>query len=182
MLYFEDNFPNWLSGVNFKKLVTFTNGISVTGGNTSLGTVNSSLNVVAETANATLTAAQSGTLFLFNVAAGATLTLPAAAVGLTYGFAVQTSITSNSAKVTVGSSNGFLIGAVQSAASSGGATDQWVGNGSSHISVTQNCTTTGGLQGSYFTVTCIYAGSTPLWLVDGELIGSGTLATPFATT
>lgn len=31
MIYFEDNFTGWLSGVNFKKLVTFTGGTATTG-------------------------------------------------------------------------------------------------------------------------------------------------------
>lgn len=32
MIFFEDNFPSWLSGVNFKKLVTFNAGFNVTTG------------------------------------------------------------------------------------------------------------------------------------------------------
>jgi hypothetical protein len=32
MKFFEDNFPDWLSGVNFKKLVTFNVGFNVTSG------------------------------------------------------------------------------------------------------------------------------------------------------
>jgi len=33
-MYFEDNFPGWSAGVNFKKLVTFTAGLNISTGQT----------------------------------------------------------------------------------------------------------------------------------------------------
>lgn len=132
---------------------------------------------------ATVTAAQSGTLFMLDRAAGVTVTLPTAVAGLTYSFFVKTSVTSNNYKVTTGASNGNLSGLLQTAASSGGAVDQWQSTVSgANISVTQNGTTTGGLEGSMFTITCVVGGASGVWQVDGQLAGSGTLATPFANT
>ena len=142
------------------------------------GAISGQSSINALSSNTTLTASQSGEVFLLNSASGVTVTLPAAQVGLTYTFIVETSVTSNDYKVTVGSSNGYLIGSVVEGASAG-ATDIFIGNGTSDISVTQNGSTTGGLQGSVLTVTCVTTG---LWQVSGTLIGSGTVATPFATT
>ena len=167
--------------------VTGTPNLWVAGNVTVGGTISAATGSpegVVAVSGATLApaASASGTTYTLGVASGTTVTLPTAALGLSYTFIVTTSVTSNADKITVGSSNGFLIGLVQDAATVGGAVSQWVGNGSTHISVSMNGTTTGGLQGSYFTITCVAVGTTPLWLVDGNFAGSGTLATPFITT
>jgi hypothetical protein len=46
-------------------------------------------------------------------------------------------------------------------------------------SVNLNGTTTGGIAGSTFTIYALSAGTS---IVQGQLIGSSTLATPFATS
>lgn len=150
-------------------------------GGTFTGQLESVVDLTASTA--TVTAAQSGTIFMLDRAAGVTVTLPTAVAGITYTFFVNTSVTSNSYKVTVGASNGVMVGLLQTAASSGGAADQWQSaSASTNISVTQNGSTTGGLQGSMFVVTCLTSGASGVWMVDGQLAGSGTLATPFSTS
>jgi hypothetical protein len=185
---FEDHFPTELyaktdptlgTSVGSNMTMSSTSPWTFTGGIVLSGGLNITQTITPLTAASTLSATQTGGMFLLNNAAGFKTTLPAAAVGLTFQFIVQTSVTSGTMEVTVGSTNGFLIGLVQSAASSGGATDQWVGNGTSHIGVAMSGSTTGGIQGSNFSITCITTG---LWQVDGQLAGSGTLATPFTTT
>lgn len=155
------------------------NSLDVKGNVTVTGSfIGATASVNSLTTNTTLTATDSGNVYLLDSATGVTVTLPTAAVGLTYTFVVQTSVTSNSYKITVGSSNGFLIGGLVEGASAG-ATDLFIGDGTTDISVTMNGTTTGGLQGTRVTVTCVTTG---LWEVSGTVIGSGTVATPFATT
>lgn len=58
-----------------------------------------------------------------------------------------------------------------------GGTATFIPNGSSNDVISMNGTTTGGIAGSVITVTAIAANK---WQVNGTLIGSGTLATPFA--
>lgn len=62
-------------------------------------------------------------------------------------------------------------------ATAGGAASLYVPNGSSNDVINLNGTTTGGIAGSYLTIQAIAANR---YLVQGVLIGSGTLATPFA--
>ena len=52
-------------------------------------------------------------------------------------------------------------------------------NGTSIRSINLNGTTKGGIVGSYVTVTAL---NSTMWLVSGVVIGSGTIATPFATS
>lgn len=135
-------------------------------------------------ATVTLTSAQSGSTFLFDRAAGIVVTLPTPEVGLTYNFFVSTTITSNNAKVITSSASVFLVGTISYSVldATPGATGGpkfTSANGSTHVAITQNGSTTGGIQGTYFTVTCI---SSTLWMITGLVVASGTIATPFATS
>lgn len=58
-----------------------------------------------------------------------------------------------------------------------GGTATFVPNGSSNDVIAMNGTTTGGIAGSLLTIRAVAANN---YLVEGTLIGSGTLATPFA--
>jgi hypothetical protein len=71
----------------------------------------------------------------------------------------------------------FVGGLVMALA--GGAANLYVPNGSSNDVINLNGTTQGGIAGSYLTIVAIAANR---YLVQGVLIGSGTLATPFADT
>jgi len=150
------------------------------GGLTNAGPTNEqgSVVVVGNVATYAPTAAQSGTLFVLNRAAGTTVTLPAPAVGLKYSFVVQTSVTSNNYKVITDAGTTFLQGALSESIASG-APNVYVGDGSTHIAVTMNGTTTGGLKSTRLTLECITA---TLWQVTGVSVASGTIATPFATS
>lgn len=129
-------------------------------------------------ATVTLTAAQSGSLVLFDRAAGIVFTLPAPTVGLTFTFIVTVTITSNNAKVITDAGTTLIQGSVQ-LATTAAAPNTYFGNGTTHLALTQNGTTTGGILGSMLTLECV---SATLWQASGSLNGSGTLATPFATS
>lgn len=96
-------------------------------------------------------------------------------LGAVYTFFLPTAATS--VKVITGTGD-FLLGSVNLAASAGAA-NAYVADGSATRSINLNGTTTGGVAGSYFTIVAVSANT---YLVQGELIGSSTLATPFATS
>lgn len=128
----------------------------------------------------TLTAAQSGSNILFDRAAGTVYTLPAPVVGLEYTFFVSVSVTSNAHKVITDAGTTFLTGSLMNIdTDSSNAVAAWTADGSTILSVSMNGTTTGGLKGTWMRFTCV---SSTLWLVTGVDEGSGTVATPFATS
>jgi hypothetical protein len=128
-------------------------------------------------ATSTLTAYMSGSTCLFDRAAGIVYTLPAPQVGLWFQFMTTVSITSNAAEVDVAGASIFLGGSVFSGIAASATSLASVANGTSHVKIASNGTTTGGLQGSAYTIYCV---SPTLWQITGSLVGSGTLATPFA--
>jgi len=133
------------------------------------------------TATRSLNENESGSTIALDRAAGIVLTLPAACTtGTWYEFVVNTSVTSNSYKVITGAGTELLIGEVISIdTDTSNAVAAFTGNGSTHIAVTMNGTTTGGLKGTHFIAKKT---SSTQWVIKGSNQGSGTVATPFATS
>lgn len=167
-----------LSGTyTFSGSNTHSGNNTFSGTNTFTGTVGSKC--IVKTAAATLTAADSGAVCIFNSAAGDIYTLPTAASGLVFDFVVVTTITSNAAKVITASASEFLLGTfIQSTdgtytsaahAANGSTIRAWSGNGG----------TTGGLAGDWFRVCGI---SSTQWAIWGMGRATGAEATPFATS
>lgn len=131
-------------------------------------------------ATRTLLAEESGSLCLFDRAAGVVYTLPAPVEGMTFEFVPTVAVTSNAYKVITNSASVFMIGSVLSGnltvAASG---DVFQANGSTHVAISMNGSDTGGLIGGKLTFTAI---SSTQWLVTGDIVGSGTNADPFATS
>lgn len=128
----------------------------------------------------TLDAVNSGATVLMDRAAGIVVTLPLAQPGLVYDFIVTTSVTSNSYKVITGAATELLIGGYTNVdTDTSNAVAVFTGNGSTHIAVTSNGTTTGGLIGTRLRFTCL---SATRWEVEGIMMGSGVVATAFATS
>lgn len=127
-------------------------------------------------ATVTLTAADSGKQFLFDRAAGIVYTLPKPVPGMTFEFIYKTSVTSNAYTVVTDGASTFVMGAIHV----GGVatTTDFQCNGTSHVKVTSNGSTTGGLLGGRLRFTAV---SATQWLADGILYGSGTGATPCST-
>jgi hypothetical protein len=136
-------------------------------------------NVIDATADASLTAAESGSIVLLDKAAGVTLTLPAASAGLVFTFIVVTTVTSNAYKVITKTTASEFIQGYLGVPVAAGTQKLFFADGSSDVSVNLNGTTTGGLLGGRFTAECLTTG---LWQVSGQVEGSGTVATPFATS
>lgn len=132
-------------------------------------------------ATRTLVASESGSLVKFDRAAGIVYTLPTAPVAGTYfDFVVETTITSNAAKVITGAGTELLIGGYTNVdTDTSNAVAAFTGNGSTHVAVSMNGTTTGGIKGTKLRFTCL---SATAWMVEGTVHGSGTVATAFATS
>lgn len=136
--------------------------------------------VLTLTADRTLKAEESGSLVVLGVASGLTLTLPAPVEGMQFTVGVSVTRTSNSYKIITDAATTFLVGAVMAGdatiATSG---DVFEADGTSIVAVTIDGDTKGGFIGSTLRFTCINATQ---WYVEGLLIGTGTMATPFATS
>ena len=141
-------------------------------------------NTLVLTAARTLLANESGSEVIWNAAAGFTITLPAPVVGLRFMFRVGTTNTSSNHKLITDAGTTFLKGSVLQAvedttpAANPGPKD-FLFNGTSHVACTMNGTTTGGLFGTWIEVLAL---STTVWLINGYVKGSGTIATPAATS
>lgn len=131
-------------------------------------------------ATRTLLAEESGSLCLFDRAAGVVYTLPTPAEGLYFDFVATVSVTSNAYKTITATAAQFLLGGVGilslTVAEAG---DFFVANGTTIRSISEDGATKGGLVGGTYRVRAI---STTQWVITGVTVGAGTLADPFATT
>lgn len=138
--------------------------------------------VVADAAFASpvaLTANQSGALCVFDETAGAIFTLPAAAAGLWYDFVIAVASSSNSHRVQC-TSGDFLLGSIMSHATDDtGLSSAYAANGTTHLAIQLDSDAVGRLAGGKFRVTAI---SGTQWVIQGDLLATGTVATPFETT
>ena len=130
-------------------------------------------------ATRTLTAKESGALCLFDRAAGVVYTLPTPVIGMQFEFATTVTITSNAAKVITSAATEFILGDLQMILVGAATTLAAAANGTTHRAVSSNGSTTGGVIGDRYRLTAI---SSTQWLIDGYVSGTGTLATPFATS
>jgi len=144
--------------------------------------------VVSLTANTTLTvAAHAGKILLTNDADGV-FTLPSIDVttptdatdpnqlnnlGATFTFVVVTAATDMDI-VTDGTDK--FLGMVYTGITTAATGKTWVSAATNDV-ITQNGTTKGGVAGSYIRITAIASAQ---YFVEGMLLGSGTIATPFA--
>lgn len=150
-----------------------TSGATVRPAANSIGAVSS----ITADATYAISAQESGTTFLLNKADGIVFTLPAAAVGLSYKFVVGTAVTSNAYSIDCATGD-FFLGLLNLGAEDGAA-DAFGGDGAADLSIDMNGSTTGGLVGTEIEVIAV---SGTQWHVRGSLLGSGTVATPFATS
>ena len=96
-------------------------------------------------------------------------------LGTSYTFFLPTAATA--VKVITAASN-FLLGSAFIGVSASTDTT-FFADGTATRSINLNGTTTGGIAGTFFTITAVTATQ---WLIQGALLGSGTVATPFANS
>lgn len=136
--------------------------------------------VVSVTSNTTLTPEKSGALVVLGVASGATVTLPTPKEGMQIDVAVSVSRTSNSYKVITAAATQFLVGAyIAGDATIATSGDVFTGDGTTHVALTFDGDTKGGLVGGTLRFTAL---SATQWYVSGFVVGTGTMVTAFATS
>jgi len=131
-------------------------------------------------ATKTLTAADSGTVYGFNRAAGIVVTLPTPAAGITYTFFVETTFTGAGQikTATTDGTDGFLGNLTMYDTGQVGETDNFQPTASDDI-IDLGEVEQGWLTGGIIRLTGV---NTTTWFVDGTLMGDGTLATPFVAS
>lgn len=159
--------------------VHYVTAISATTGAVTLTAGGENRPVIEDALAVTLTAGQSGGLVVFDKLDGAVITLPAPEPGLFFDFVVDTASTSVGDKVITNDAAVFIKGTVLQMTAAGAANVLDTANGSTHRAVTMNGTTTGGVVGSRFRLTCR---SATIWEVEGLIIASGLVATSFTTS
>jgi hypothetical protein len=122
---------------------------------------------------------ESGALCQLDVAAGVVYTLPTPVIGMQFEFIVTVTVTSNAHKIITNLATEFLLGEVfmYSTATASGA--GFAANGTTIRALSANGSTTGGIIGERYIVTAL---SSTVWHISGVQVGSGTLATAFATS
>lgn len=133
----------------------------------------------------TLTAANSGSVNLFDSAAGITYTLPTPVVGLNFRFIWTVTQTSSAHVVVTDSASTFLLGGIDMFSATDVTPSATLGpkffqaNGTTHVKYTSNGTSTGTAIGSVLQLVCVTATQ---WYVYGTIDSpSGSIATPFST-
>lgn len=130
-------------------------------------------------ATRTLIPSESGGRFCFDLAAGVVFTLPAPVQGMQFEFYSTVTITSNSAKIITNAATVFLLGEVFTYTTATASGAGFAFNGTTHIACLMNGTTSGGIIGTKVVVTAF---SATQWLIEGLIVGSGTIVTPASTT
>ncbi len=128
-------------------------------------------------ATKTLTAADSGTVYGFNRAAGIVVTLPTPAAGVHYQFLVETTFTGAGQikTATTDGTDGFLGTAFVFDTGEIGETDNFHPAASNDV-IDLGQVEQGWLTGGFIRLTGV---NTTTWFVEAFLMGDGTLATPF---
>lgn len=155
-----------------------------TSGNVTVGgSITAKKPVTSGAASTTLTAAQSGSVLLFDATTVEAYILPAAVAGLNYTF-VWTATAAGTLDVhTITAASGDFLGgsiimALEATTPSAAAGPKiFTGNGTSHTVYTANGGTTGGVKGGQITVTAV---NNTVWMVTGVVVATTPATTPFS--
>ena len=129
-------------------------------------------------ATRTLTAADSGKIWLWDAATGVDYTLPPPVAGMCFSFYASVSVTSNAHAISTDAATTFIGGSLSMGIAATDTNEMQVGDETSDVTISMNGSTTGGLEGTYIEVVAI---SSTVWIARrSTVIGSGALATPFA--
>ena len=127
-------------------------------------------------ATRTLLANESGGTFFWDAATGVTYTLPTPVVGMEFDFYCTVAVTSNAHVVVTDAGTTFLSGAINQIIDTSALSEGQVG-AATDVTISMNGAETGGLIGTWIKVRCV---TSTLWIAQGLVVSSGTLATPFA--
>ena len=151
--------------------------LSVTGNTDITGTLTHKVPVTSiTTATYTVTAAQSGTHFSLNRAAGMTVTLPTCAAGLVYHFSVGTTFTSAGLINTAATDELYVGGLTIVDPGTVGDTNFFQPDVTDDDTIDLGKIEQGWLQGGQFKLVGLRA---TRWHVEGTLVGDAIAETPF---
>lgn len=123
---------------------------------------------------------ESGALCVHGSATGAAWVLPDAEAGVWFEFLATVSVTASDVYTITCATGDFIIGVIVGGNLTIGASgDPFTANGTSHLAISQNGSTTGGLIGDNIVLTAI--NGTQWVLTQSVSVGSGTNLTPFTT-
>ena len=148
------------------------------------GGYNPGIKLLTAGASQTVTAADSGKIIVFNVAAATLCTLPAPKLGMKFTFITSILATGDHEIQAATNGHGFL-GGVTVVSTTAAKADAFSANANGADDfITQTGGTNGGGAGSIITITGLSDTSAAgCWLVSGNLLAVGsTVVTPFATT
>jgi len=139
--------------------------------------------ILAAGAGQLLTQADSGKTVIFGAAAATLIKLPAPELGMVFNFVTAITATGDHEIQALTNAHGFL-GGVSIVSTAVGESDAFAAAAAgTNDFITMNGTTKGGIAGSGLRIVAILdASAAKCWLVTGTLIGSGTIATPFAAS
>ena len=139
--------------------------------------------VLAGGAGQLLTRADSGKTIVFGAAAATLITLPLPELGMVFNFVSAITATGDHEIQAKTDAHGF-VGGVSIHSDTAGNSDQFQAAGAgTNDFITMNGSTKGGLAGSSLRIVAILdASAAKCWAVSGNLLGTGTLATPFAAS
>jgi len=126
---------------------------------------------------------ESHSLILLDASDQITVRLPTPVLGMMFEFLTTVSVTSSDTHkvITKTIASEFMIGGIGAFATDiavGG--DSFSANGTTHVALESNGSTTGGILGQHIVFRAI---STTQWAVSGAMVGTtGTQLTPFATS
>ena len=152
--------------------------------NTFTGGNNFGVKLLTAGASNTVTAADSGKIIVFNVAAATLCTLPAPKIGMKFTFITSILATGDHEIQAATNGHGF-VGGVTVVSTTAAKADAFSANANGADDfITQTGGTNGGGAGSIVTVVGIADTSAAgCWLVSGNLLAVGsTVVTPFATS
>ncbi len=157
-----------------KDIKTGFNNPGATSGTGTTTATSAPANIVNAGASLTMTAdAHLGTIVAMSAASGSAVILPAATgTGNTYTILVTTTVTSSASTLTCAGSD-KMYGTFFLGSTTASLTDASIVALANNTIISMNGTTTGGIKGSVIYCTDI---GTNLWLVEANLVGSGTTA------
>jgi hypothetical protein len=123
-------------------------------------------------ATRTLTAKEAGATCLLDAAA-VVYTLPAPVAGMVFDFV--STVTASAATVQTNAATVFIVGAIVGVTIATATPAGFAFNGTSHVGITMNGTTSGGIVGTTLRFKAL---SATVWQIEGVTIGSGTIVTP----
>lgn len=143
--------------------------------------VTTTTGVVANIATRTLLSNESGALVVDSSTTGSTITLPTPSAGMQFDIIYSASATTGTVKIITDAATTYIAGGITVLTTTATAvTSQFICDGSSHIAISMNKTTSGGLIGTRLRFIGL---SATLWEVQGISNSGATVggSTPLVT-